>query len=175
MSWEGAHYCHVGPKKKKKTQKHTHTHTDTHTSQIKFSSVHRVQLSTSSEKIFSILGTVGSITNVRQANVKMLFSALAPCVFYLVFFKDTRHAFVLLTGWTSYNLSHDICRFFFYVTAWKPRSNLWMYPFTLFLFYFCQMLLVFNVNSGQECQIHVELISMSITDFSYSQVGLTRP
>lgn len=37
------------------------------------------------------------------------------------------------------------------------------------------MLSVFNVNSGQECQIHVELISMSITDFSYSQVGLTRP
>lgn len=34
---------------------------------------------------------------------------------------------------------------------------------------------VFNVNSGQECQIHVELISMSITDFTYSQVGLTRP
>lgn len=34
---------------------------------------------------------------------------------------------------------------------------------------------VFNVNSGQECQIHVELISMSITDFSYSQVGLTWP
>lgn len=46
---------------------------------------------------------------------------------------------------------------------------------TLFMFLFLLNVVFFNVISGQECQIHVELISMSITDFSYSQVGLTRP
>lgn len=38
-------------------------------------------------------------------------------------------------------------------------------------FFLSNVISIFNVNSGQECQIHVELISMSITDFSYSQVG----
>lgn len=45
-------------------------------------------------------------------------------------------------------------------------------PFSFDFFEF--MSNVFIVNSGQECQIHVDLC-MLITDFSYSQVGLARP
>lgn len=43
----------------------------------------------SPEKIFRFLGAVRSVTNVKQANVKMLLSALA------LFTDTTRHAFSL--------------------------------------------------------------------------------
>lgn len=70
MSWEGAHYCHVGPKKQNKKKPHTRKHIrDQNSSSVVF------------ERIVRFLGTVRSITNVKQANVKMLLSALAPCVY----------------------------------------------------------------------------------------------
>lgn len=86
--------------------------------------------------------------------------------FFYQILSDMR--FVEVTGWTSRNLSH----FVFPLTVQKPRSNM---NVPIYSYDFCRMLLVFNVNSGQECQLHVELISMSVTDFSYSQVGLARP
>lgn len=66
VSWEGDHYCHVGPKK------NTHLRSNCHQTNS--------SLFTSSEKTLWFLGTVRSVTNVKQANVKMLLSALAPCV-----------------------------------------------------------------------------------------------
>ena len=63
-------------KRKKKTQTHTKTHIGDQISHQTSSS-----LEPSSEKLFSFLGPVRSIENVKQANVKMLLSALAPCVF----------------------------------------------------------------------------------------------
>lgn len=177
MSWEGDHYCHVGPKKKKNkdtlthTYTDTHTHTHTHTHLRSNSHQWSSSLYISSEKIFWFLGTVRSVKMWNKQTWKC-YSVHWLLVFLL--FEDIRHHFLLQTGWTSCNLSHNVLSYF-NVTAWKPRSNLWMYPFTLFIIIFCWMLSVFNVNSGQECQIHVELISMSITDFSYSQVGLTWP
>lgn len=57
-----------------------------------------------------------------------------------------------------------------------------MYPFfSWFFFLFSSIFLfdftsnVFNVNSGQECQIHVDSLCMLLTDFSSSQVGLAWP
>lgn len=141
VSWEGDHYCHVGPKKKKK-QRHTnahihrrtdtHTHTHTHTHLRSNSHQWSSSLYISSEKIFWFLGTVRSVKMWNKQTWKC-YSVHWLLVFLL--FEDIRHHFLLQTGWTSCNLSHNVLSYF-NVTAWKPRSNLWMYPFTLFIIIF---------------------------------------
>lgn len=96
----------------------------------------------------------------------MLFSALAPCVLPFYGYQ----ACIYVTN--RLNLIQSVPYIFLFWSQLKSPDLI--YECTHFFFFFF-MSNVFNVYSGQECQIHVELISMSITDFSYSQVGLTRP
>lgn len=58
---------------RKNKQKKNHTHE--YTSEIK------IPRQSSLNASLEFLGAVRSITNVKQANVKMLLSALAPCVY----------------------------------------------------------------------------------------------
>lgn len=103
---------------------------------------------------------------MKQTQVKMLPCALAPCVWSLFCFV----LFCLLSMCLFLLVKpHATCpRFSFWCVT---RSNLWMYT----IFIFCFMFNVFTVNSGQKCHLHVEFISMSITDFTFSQVGRTWP
>lgn len=104
---------------------------------------------------------------MKQANVKMLFSALAFLVFLFIRMSSMRFC----CKQVEFHITCPI--FFLNVIAKSPDL---IYECTHFiLIFFLFMLNVFNVNSGQECQIHVELLSMSITDFNYSQVGHTWP
>lgn len=59
------------PEKTNKKKNHTHEYT----SEIK------IPRQSSLNASLEFLGAVRSITNVKQANVKMLLSALAPCVY----------------------------------------------------------------------------------------------
>lgn len=72
MLWVGRELIIVMLARKNKTKKTTHTRIhiwDQNSSSVVF------------ERIVRFLGTVRSIKNVKQANVKMLLSALAPCVY----------------------------------------------------------------------------------------------
>lgn len=72
MLWVGRELIIVMLARKNKQKKNPHTRIhiwDQNSSSVVF------------ERIVRFLGTVRSITNVKQANVKMLLSALAPCVY----------------------------------------------------------------------------------------------
>lgn len=100
MSWVGRELIIVMLAQKKKK---IHTHTSN-------SHQWRLSLYISSEEIFWFLGTVRSIKMWNKQTWKC-YSVHWLLVFCL--FEDIRHAFLLQTGWTSYNLSH----IFFYVIA----------------------------------------------------------
>lgn len=92
---------------------------------------------------------------MKQANVKMLLSALAPCVSRIsgihFFYKQVE--------------PHVTCPIMFqnlFLSQLESPDLIYECTHLLFLFVFLlssvKCLLVFDVNSGQECQIHVENI-----------------
>lgn len=148
MLWVGREFIIVMLAQKKKRHRNTHTHTDTHThTHISDQIVTKV---TSSEKNLWFLGTVRSIKKCETSKRENVIQCIGSlCFAFLSYFF-----LFLKSGMCFFNKQvepHVTCSMiyvffcFLYVTAWKPRSNLWMYPFTLFfiLFHFCWMFSVF--------------------------------
>lgn len=95
---------------------------------------------------------------MKQANVKMLSSALAPCVFFVFnqalgvcFYKQVEPHITCPT------MVFDLILFFL-ITQLESPDLIYECTHLLSLFFslICRMLSVYNVNSGQDCQIHVE-------------------